>query len=371
MISENTIQSRVILMCVRHRKAACHRLREMNRYTKQQRFFIAAWQECYQSNVLTKRKFRQKFGCKVPVPTTSTIMNIHRKAAETGTLEDEVRSGRPRLSGSRENLDRLHQSLVEDPHLSVRARARETGIPRESVRRLLRNDLQAYPFRPKILQLLSEEDKAMRLVFCDEMSTILENDATFLDQLVFTDEANFHLNGAVNRHNCRYWATENPNFIISEPLHSPHTTVWAGVWAGGFIGPFFHDQTVNGERYLTMLETDVLPVLETIEEFRDGRLWWQQDGAPPHWYRPAREILDNHFPERWLGRSGPFAWPARSPDLTACDYWLWGHLKQLVYRRQPENMEDLKIRIRAAFAEVTADVRQRAIAEFERRLRLC
>ena len=34
-------------------------------------------------------------------------------------------------------------------------------------------------------------------------------------------------------------------------------------------------------------------------------------------------------------------------------------------------MEDLKIRIRAAFAEVTADVRQRAIAEFERRLRLC
>ena len=260
MISENTIQSRVILMYACHRKAACHRLREMNRYTKQQRFFIAAWQECYQSNVLTKRKFRQKFGCKVPVPTTSTIMNIHRKAAETGTLEDEVRSGRPRLSGSRENLDRLHQSLVEDPHLSVRARARETGIPRESVRRLLRNDLQANPLRPKILQLLSEEDKAMRLVFCDEMSTILENDATFLDQLVFTDEANFHLNGAVNRHNCRYWATENPNFIISEPLHSPHTTVWAGVWAGGFIGPFFHDQTVNGERYLTMLETDVLPV---------------------------------------------------------------------------------------------------------------
>ena len=151
------------------------------------------------------------------VPTTNTIKNIHRKAAETGTLEVEVRSGRPRSSGSHENLDLLHQSLVENPHLSVRARARETDIPRESVRRLLRNDLQAYPFKPKILQALSEEDKAMRHAFCEEMSTILENDATFLDQLVFTDEANFHLNGTVNRHNCRYWAKENLNFIISEP----------------------------------------------------------------------------------------------------------------------------------------------------------
>ena len=65
------------------------------------------------------------------------------------------------------------------------------------------------------------------------------------------------------------------------------------------------------------------------------------------------------------------AWPARSPDLTACDYWLWGHLKQLVYRRQPDSLEELKISIRAAFAEVTNDVRQRAIAEFDRHVRLC
>lgn len=342
-----------------------------NRYTLQQRFFIAAWQECYQSTVLTQRKFRQKFGRGVPVPVANTIKNIHRKAAETGTLTDDPRSGRPRSSGSEENLGRLSQSMAEDPHLSVRARSRETDIPRESVRRLLRNDLQAYPYRPKILQALSDEDKAMRQAFCEDMSVILDHDWTFLDQLVFTDEANFHLNGTVNRHNCRYWATENPNFIITEPLHSPHTTVWAGVWAGGFIGPFFHDQTVNGHRYLGMLENDVLPVLQNIEAFREGQMWWQQDGAPPHWYRPARDFLDNHFPERWIGRSGPLAWPARSPDLTACDYWLWGHLKQLVYRRQPDSLEELKISIRAAFAEVTNDVRQRAIAEFDRRVRLC
>ena len=146
--------------------------------------------------------------------------------------------------------------------------------------------------------------------------TILKNDATFLDQLVFTDEVNFHLNGTVNRQNCHYWAKGNSNFIISEPLHSPHTTVWAG----GFIGPFFHDQTVNGHRYLTMLETDVLPVLETIEEFQIGRLWWQQDGAPPHWNRPAREFLGDNFPERWLDRNGPVPWLASTPYLTACDY---------------------------------------------------
>ena len=113
------------------------------------------------------------------------------------------------------------------------------------------------------------------------------------------------------------------------------------------LGHFFFNDTVTGERYLNMFNNDVLPSLLEMSEFNENQLIWQQDGAPPHWYRPARTWLDNHFGQRWIGRNGPTAWPPRSPDLTVCDFWLWGHVKQIVYRQnRPENIGELKERIR-------------------------
>ena len=209
------------------------------------------------------------------------------------------------------------------------------------------------------------------MTFCEEMIDFLDNDADVLNRLVFTDEAHFHLSGEVNRHNLRYYAEENPNVILTQPLHSPRVTVWAGVWAGGFLGPVFFDETVTGSRYLEMLNDVILPLLEQIVEFNESRLIWQQDGAPPHWFRPARLWLDQHFGQRWIGRNGPTAWPARSPDLTACDYWLWGHLKHLVYQSQPESIDELKEKIRGAFQAITDDQRLSAIGDFNRRIRLC
>lgn len=37
------------------------------------------------------------------------------------------------------------------------------------------------------------------------------------------------------------------------------------------------------------------------------------------------------FPNKWIERGGPVPWPARSPDLTPLDFYLWGQLKTLVY----------------------------------------
>ena len=65
------------------------------------------------------------------------------------------------------------------------------------------------------------------------------------------------------------------------------------------------------------------------------------------------------------------AWPPRSPDLTASDFWLWGHLKYLVYQTQPVNIDDLKEKIRRAFEVITEEQRLNAIGDFERRVRLC
>jgi len=35
-------------------------------------------------------------------------------------------------------------------------------------------------------------------------------------------------------------------------------------------------------------------------------------------------------------------WPLHSPDLTCCDFYLWGSLKDIVYKTNPHNLEQLK-----------------------------
>ena len=45
----------------------------------------------------------------------------------------------------------------------------------------------------------------------------------------------------------------------------------------------------------------------------------------------SRRVL---YPNRWFGRGGPISWPARSPDMTPLDFYLWGHLKNWCTKHQ-------------------------------------
>jgi hypothetical protein len=74
-------------------------------------------------------------------------------------------------------------------------------------------------------------------------------------------------------------------------------------------------------------------------------MWLLDDGAPPHNRRVVRDYLDISFADRWIGRNGPISWPARSPDLNPCDFYLWGHMKQLVYTNEIATVEELRRRI--------------------------
>jgi len=62
----------------------------------------------------------------------------------------------------------------------------------------------------------------------------------------------------------------------------------------------------------------------------------------------VREYLNESFPNRWLGRGGPVAWPPRSPDLTTpLDYYPRGHMKT-VYETKVDSRATLRHRTFAA-----------------------
>ncbi|KFM63296.1 hypothetical protein X975_25949, partial [Stegodyphus mimosarum] len=82
-----------------------------------------------------------------------------------------------------------------------------------------------------------------------------------------------------------------------------------------------------------------------------------QDGAPPHIARRVKDLLRASFgDDRVLSRHFRHAWPPRSPDLSPCDYWLWGYLKSQVYCDRPTSQGMLKDNIRRQCLTITPDM---------------
>ena len=85
---------------------------------------------------------------------------------------------------------------------------------------------------------------------------------------------------------------------------------------------------------------------------------FQQDGAPPYWHNQVRRFLHETLPQRWIGRTGPkdlalHSWPPWSSDMTPCDFFLWGYVKERVYVPPlPCDLDELGNRITTAVNSV-------------------
>jgi len=70
-------------------------------------------------------------------------------------------------------------------------------------------------------------------------------------------------------------------------------------------------------------------------------------------------------------RFGDVPWPPRSPDLSSCDFFLWGYLKGRVYTHKPHNLNHLKDAIRQEVLTIDQQLLARAMDDFKRRIENC
>uniref|UniRef100_V5GVV5 Transposable element Tc3 transposase n=1 Tax=Anoplophora glabripennis TaxID=217634 RepID=V5GVV5_ANOGL len=131
--------------------------------------------------------------------------------------------------------------------------------------------------------------------------------------------------------------------------------VWCAIFNDRIIGPFFIE-TLNAQNFLRLLETEFTDVLDNLPLDARQNLYFMLDGAPAHSSRIIRNWLNTNFPLKWIGPRSPLQdWPARSPDLTPMDFYFWGTVKNKVYTNRPQNMEDLKRRIREACRNISCE----------------
>jgi len=68
---------------------------------------------------------------------------------------------------------------------------------------------------------------------------------------------------------------------------------------------------------------------------------------------------------------GDTAWPARSPDLTVPHFFLWGFLKDRVFRRRIVTIQELKQAIVDEVAAIVEGLQRRVYGNFQTRLQQC
>ena len=132
-----------------------------------------------------------------------------------------------------------------------------------------------------------------------------------LSVILFTDVASFTRDGINNLLNVDTWSHRNPNVTCVTHLQRRFSVnVWCGVLGNKLIGPFVFDNNLTGNTYEAFLRHELPGLLEDIALMIRSQMYFQHDGAPSHYTRHVMEFLNESFPNRWLGRGGPVAWPS-------------------------------------------------------------
>ena len=209
-----------------------------------------------------------------------------------------------------------------NPHISSREIERITGITQRTVINILHSQ-RYHPYQITLTHALLPDYSLQRVLFCRWALRMIALDRDFFKYVLFSDEATFKNSGELNRHNCHYWSDVNPHWY--RPIDRQHQwslNVWCGIINGYLTGPYFFDGRVNRHTILAFLRDTLPELLENVDLGTRIRMWLRLDGAPPHYAIIVRNFLDRQYQNMWIGRGGPQAWPARSPDLTSPDFYL-------------------------------------------------
>nr|CAI5818536.1 unnamed protein product [Callosobruchus analis] len=262
-------------------------------------------------------------------------------------------SGRSKHVRTAEAEENVLNLVAEDPSTSSRLIATQLGISKSTVNRVTR-EKQLHPYHLQPVQALLPPDYAARVHFCEIIRHKRQEDLYFTSRILFTDEASFTRSGVTN-------------------LHNRHN-VWMGIVENMLIGPFRLPIRLNGENYLYFLQNNLLQLLENVPLELRRNMWFMQDSAPAHFTRAVRNHLHEHYPGKWIGRGAdaPIQSPPRSPDLTPCDFFLWGAIADKVYKERIDTEQQLWNRIVTAVRQLqNVDSLRRMQFNFLRRINLC
>lgn len=311
------------------------------------------------------------------VPDVSVFDGTYRRLRETGSVQRRrTDMGRPRIFDEDEENE-IRRLFEVDPTTSTNVVAQQLGISQWKVWFVM-HTVGQHPYHYTPVQVIEEGDPLRRLEFCRFMLNTDVEDASFFKKILWTDESKFDKDGLTNYHNAHYWASKeegNPNKKRTKGSQTRFSlNVWMGIISNYLVGPFFLPDNLNGEEYDNFLRNDLPNLMEDLPIGLRQNMYFQHDGCPAHYRGSVRAWLNDNYPNKWIGRGGPIPWPARSPDLTPMDFYVWGHMKSLVYDQMTpiENVDVLRQKIIDAADEMRRHLTTSVVkSNLRKRMRIC
>ena len=100
-------------------------------------------------------------------------------------------------------------------------------------------------------------------------------------------------------------------------------------------GPIFFQNTVYSRTYVNDTLT---PFFRELTNRERNFAFFQQDSATAHTVDISMREIEYVFHDGIITR---YLWSARCPDMTPYDFYLWGRLKNAVYKTNPRTLEEL------------------------------
>jgi hypothetical protein len=100
-------------------------------------------------------------------------------------------------------------------------------------------------------------------------------------------------------------------------------------------------------------------------------VWFQQDGPTAHTAGNSMAVVRGMFPQHVISRFGDVEWPPHSPDLSACDFFLWGYLKEKVYAHRPHTIQELKDCIREEIQGIPVNMLRKVMDNVRQHAETC
>lgn len=343
------------------------------RYPVHQRVFMVLQYQTTMNYEEVRRRFRKEFDTK-DLPTKETIKSTYNNFKDSGSVQDHLieNVGPHVITTSDENVEKVRKHFETNPKCSIRQAAAQLNLSYYAVQKILTKKLDFFPYKISIHQPLASRDQVRRFEFANHLLSLIDSGEIDLKKIWFSDEAHFWLHGYVNKQNFRIWGSENPHFIIVKPLHPKKVTVWMALNFSTNTPAIVFRHTVTSASYSELLKTKFFDFCKRKK--MKTNYWFMQDGARPHRTAQVFSLLHNFFGSRLIGLDAPsrFAgaieWPPYSPDLNPCDFWLWSFLKDYVYKKNPENLQELECAINDGVKSIDPDVLKRVIENFVVRL---
>lgn len=242
-------------------------------------------------------------------------------------LTDEYRKGRPLTSTDAVQVAAVEQLIRDNRRIKIKEIATSLNISYGSVYSIIHDHLAFRKLCARwVPRLLTSDHKNRRFLSCLALLQRYSAEGNdFLRRIITGDESWFHHFTPEMKRSSMEWMHTNSPVRLKAKVQPSAGKVMATVffdWEGVVYTEFMpKGTTINAASYCQTLQK----LRTAIKQRRRGRLSegviLLHDNATPHTANQTKQLLQKFKWEVWPH-------PPYSPDLSPCDYHLFGKIKQ-------------------------------------------